>query len=444
MSHMTLFFLYSSLKKMKYLYSGDSFGTIKEYNISKLFNSDESCNDSIIEYSNTSIKSVSFIYVDKLDFNGENQPKGGMFIGYSDGTINFILIPLNSNSNIPKITFKVSGEVIFINDVTLKYPNEFDKGNRVIVSITGSKKLYLFRCPHIDEHSEYFQSIIDLDNTNQSTYSNFIIGAIELPCTNIKCATYNEAINSIAFGGYESDIKIVSLDTLDLTWSSKNIKSNMLKHRMPIDVTKLAFIEEDPEILLCGTGYGEIRLYAPKIQRRPIINYVIWEDKSPVTSLEIIKKWGILKSKSSHGSIFALGNNKGSALLLQISNIQVDNHKKLSYCMGNSESALIKKKSLPLIREYVPFNISTKQLGKRLKGSEDNHRLEISTLGSFKGIMGGATTMCYFQLEDKEKYKDCIFLAIGGPGRYIHIFEVKKRRLIKRFFSSQKTTFLRI
>lgn len=429
---------------MNYLYSGDSFGIIKEYNISKLLNSDESCTESILECSNASIKSVSFIYVDKLDFYGENQPKGGMLIGYSDGTIDFTLIPFNSGSNTPNIKFKVSGEIIFINDITFKYQNEFEKGNRVIVAITRLKKLYIFKFPQIDESSEYFQSIIDLEDTNQLANSNFIIEAIELPCTDIKCAAYNGTRNSIAFGGYESDIKIISLDTLDLTWSSKNIKSNMLKHRVPVDVAKLAFIEEEPEILLCGTNYGEIRLYAPEIQRRPIINYVIWEDKSPITSLEIIKKWGILNSnKNSYGSIFALGNNKGSALLLQISDTKVESHKKLSFCIENRQSALSKKKSTPLIREYVPFNISTKQLGKKLKGNEGNHRLEISTLGSFRGIMGGATTMCYFKLNEKEEYRDHVFLAIGGPGRYIYIFEVKKRRLIKRFFSSQKITFVR-
>ncbi|KAJ1607655.1 hypothetical protein OJ253_2264 [Cryptosporidium canis] len=360
---------------MKHLYSGDLFGTIKEYDISKIMNSDESYSDSIIEYSNKSTKNVSFIYIDNLDFKLKYQSRSGMFIGYSDGTISFISVPFRNDLNVPKITFKLPGEVIFIHDITLRYPNEFELGNRVIVAITGMKKLYLIKFPQTSEYCQQFESMIYLDDTDQPiSYSLYVIRKFELPCTNINCAAYNGATNSIAFGGYESDIKIVNLDTMDISWSSKNLKANALKHRVPVDVRRLAFVEEYPELLLCGTGYGEIRLYAPQIQRRPIINYTIWEDKSPVTSLEVIKKWGILKSnKSSNGSIFAIGNNKGSALLLRLSNTPLENGKKLNLSMDMRDSALNKKKTVSSVRETVPFNISTEQLGNKLKKSVEQY-----------------------------------------------------------------------
>ncbi|OII74230.1 uncharacterized protein cubi_01074 [Cryptosporidium ubiquitum] len=432
---------------MNYLYSGDNFGTIKEYNITKILNSDELSTDSITKYSSKPIKRTTFIYTNKFILNEKNQSKN-MLIGYSDGKIDIILTPLNNDSNIPIISFIVNGEVIFIHDITLNYPNESEKGNKVIVTITGSKKLYLLRLPQINEGHPYFQSTIDLDVNYEdacSIYTDFIIEKFELPCTNLKCVAYNNTKNCIAFGGYESDIKIIRLDTLELAWSSKNIQKNMLKHRMPIDVTKLTFIQEDPEILLCGTGYGEIRLYAPQLQRRPIINYVIWEEKLPVTSLEIIKKWSKLKSnKNSHGSVFAVGNNKGSALLLKISDTQVDNHKNLNFLMENRGSALNKKNIVPLIRECVPFNISIQQSEKNKLNIRSNHRIEISTIGSFKGIMGGITAMSYFKLNTQGEHRDSIFLAIGGLGRYVYIFEVKKRRLVKKIFTSQKTTFINI
>ncbi|KAH8583812.1 WD repeat-containing 74 isoform X1 [Cryptosporidium sp. chipmunk genotype I] len=432
---------------MNYLYSGDNFGTIKEYKITKVLNPDNLSTDSIIEYSSSGfMKKITYIYVNNsINYNGKVRTNNDMFIGYSDGTINVISIPLNNQSDIPKITFLVNGEVIFIRDITFNYSNESEKGNKVIMTITESKKLYLFRLPQINQEQLYFRSTVDFNTDKESiykNYSNLIIEILDLPCTSLKCVAYNKIKNSIAFGGYDSDIKMIDLNTMKLTWSSKNIQLNMLKHRVPIDVTKLAFIQEDPEILLCGTGYGEVRLYAPQLQRRPIINYEIWEEKLPVTGLEIIKNWTKLKSNNSYGSVVAIGNNKGSVLLLKISDTQVNIHKRPNFCLENRDSAFKKKKLLPLIREYVQFNISINKLEEnKLHNIRSIHKVEISTLGSFKGIMGGITTINSFKLNDKE-HSDSIFLAIGGPGRYIYIFEVKKRRLVKKIYTSQKIVFI--
>ncbi|KAL3129080.1 hypothetical protein CHM_3g2640 [Cryptosporidium hominis] len=434
---------------MKYLYSSDNFGTIKEYKITKFLNSDGSFIDSIVEYSNESMKKITYIYAEKkLNSKGGSQSKDDMFIGYSDGTINVISIPLKSQLDIPKITFLVNGKIIFIKDITFNYPNESEKGNKVIIVVTESRKLYLFRLPQINKENPYFQSTINFNACNENaclTYSNLIIETFDLPCNNLKCVAYNKTKNSIAFGGYESDIKMMNLESMKLTWSSKNIQLKMLKNRMPIDVTKLAFLQENPEILLCGTGYGEVRLYAPQLQRRPIINYEIWEEKSPITELEIIKNWTKLKSnRNSYGSVVAIGNNKGSVLLLKITDMQVDIYKRSSFRLESRDSALNKKKILPLIREYVSFKISTDKFKKnKLNNIKSNHKIEISALGNFKGIMGGITTMNSFKLSDKE-HKESIFLAIGGPGRYIYIFEVKKRRLVKKIFTSQKIAFIKI
>ncbi|EAK89059.1 hypothetical protein [Cryptosporidium parvum Iowa II] len=434
---------------MKYLYSSDNFGTIKEYKTTKFLNSDCSFIDSIVEYSNESMKKITYIYAEKkLNSNEESQPKDDMFIGYSDGTINVISIPLKSQSDIPKITFLVNGKVIFIKDITFNYPNESEKGNKVIIVVTESRKLYLFRLPQINKENPYFQSTINFNVCNENaclTNPDLIIETFDLPCNDLKCVAYNKTKNSIAFGGYESDIKMMNLESMKLTWSSKNIQLKMLKNRMPIDVTKLAFLQENPEILLCGTGYGEVRLYAPQLQRRPIINYEIWEEKSSITELEIIKNWAKLKSnRNSYGSVVAIGNNKGSVLLLKITDTQVDIYKRSSFRSESRDSALNKKKILPLIREYVSFKISTDKFKKnKLNNIKSNHKIEISALGNFKGIMGGITTMNSFKLSDKE-HKESIFLAIGGPGRYIYIFEVKKRRLVRKIFTSQKIAFIKI
>ncbi|KAF7458636.1 WD repeat-containing protein 74 [Cryptosporidium felis] len=428
---------------MNYLYSGDSLGVVKEYDMDVIFSSNSSNTESVIKYCNGGIKKVTYIYISgKTSINENKGNNKDMLIGYSDGTICLVSVPFRANLNTPKIIFKVSGEIIFLEDISSNYLNKYDEGN-IILAVTGSMKLYILKLPQIKAKYEHSQSIIDITATDAySIYSDLIMKVISIPCNNLKCIAYNRSKNSIAFGGYESDVRLLNINTYNVYWSSRNIQFNGLKHRIPVDVTKVLFLRENPEILLCGTGNGELRLYAPRLQKRPIINYEIWEEKSPITSLTIIKESGkLLSNKNSNGCIFAVGNNIGSVVLFKLT----ETKEALTYKVSTTKpqlSALIKKRNVSKVGKIVPLSI----FGDEFESDDpisSNKKcfLEISPIGNFKGIMGGVTVMKSkkFNLDD---FKDCNVLIIGGLGRYIYFFEVKKRKLIKKIFTSQKTTFI--
>ncbi|KAK6589188.1 hypothetical protein RS030_213414 [Cryptosporidium xiaoi] len=432
---------------MNYLYCGDNLGAIKEYNINEIFKKESNLSNSIIEASRCDAKGVTFIsfksnYTSFKQVGIEKLNEYEIYVGYSDGLIEIYNGPLVSNSRIPKTRIRVSGEVIFIQDISQNYTDEVELGNTVVLIITNLMKLYILRIPQLLSLQNHLVSVVNihcLTDEDLEFSSKYIINSLELPGTNISCVAYNGVNNSIAYGGYESDIKLFSLKRNSIYWCCKNIRANMLKHRVSIDVTKLIFLRENSEVLLSGTGFGEIRIYSPNSQKRPLINFDLWSDKLPVTSMTVIKKWSQQKSNiNSYSCIVAVGNNKGSTLIIKIV-YGSEKKQEIHTMQEKKKSALSSRKVVPYIEKFF-----IKDVIGLIKDSESdfkNYKIKVSIIGSFKGIIGGIRAMSCFKMEGtKCEYGNANIIAISGPGRYIHLFDVERRKLIKKIFASQKVS----
>lgn len=432
---------------MNFLYSGDNFGTIKEYNIYKILSSSLDFKDLVVDIPNKCLKRVTFISKKKIlreDNSDEKELDGYIFVGYSNGTIESYSVPFLNTSRTPKIQFKLPGEIIFIEDISNNYLNEIQYGESIILVVTSTARLYLLKFPSIHNSQEpHFIDFCSDEDCDLKLHSKYLINTLKLPGTNIKCVSYNKVKNSIAFGGFESDIKLMSLDTFIIYWSSKNVHANILKHRIPVDVSKIVFLREDPEIILSGTGLGEIRIYSPNFQKRPLINYELWEDKSPVTSIAVIKYWGKYKSDiNSYGSIFVVGNNRGSVLLIKLSYSFFEKSK--APIIKSKQSALAKKKNSLFVQKIFLNNVFKEVPSCLLNNSNSNklYKMEVSILASFKGIMGGVTSISSIRIRNSREFNDCFFVVVGSLGRYLYIFDIKKKKLVKKIFNSQKVSCL--
>ncbi|KAH8741356.1 hypothetical protein FG386_003203 [Cryptosporidium ryanae] len=435
---------------MNYLYCGDNLGAVKEYNVNEIFKKDSGSTSSATEVSRCEAKVVTFIsFGNNFESFKQGETEGlnqfDIYIGYSDGLVEIYDGPFVSNSRISKAKIKVSGEVVFIQDVSKNYINQVELGNKAVLIVTNLMRLYILRIPQLNFQSNMSSktTINSLTSENDLEIgSKYIINSIELPGTNVSCVAYNNINNSIAYGGYESDVKLFSLKNNCIYWSCKNVHANMLRHRVPVDVTKIIFLSESAQVLLSGTGFGEIRIYSPNSQKRPLVNFDLWNDKLPVTSLVVIKNWDQYEYKSNintYSCLLAVGNNKGSTLIVKI---VYGKEKKIKTSTINErrKSALSSRKVVPFVEKS--FNNDVIGLKKDSKFDfKESYKIELSVIGSFKGIIGGIRSMICFKAGVFEN-ENANVVAISGPGRNIYLFDIKKRKLIKKIFTSQKISFM--
>ncbi|KAJ3273848.1 WD repeat-containing protein 74 [Terramyces sp. JEL0728] len=85
-------------------------------------------------------------------------------------------------------------------------------------------------------------------------------------------------------GGKERELSIWNYNSekVEPVWKAKNVKNNKLDMRVRVWITDINFIEVQPEKedgsdyktkILISTGYSHIRIYDPKLQKRPVKEY---------------------------------------------------------------------------------------------------------------------------------------------------------------------------
>lgn len=97
--------------------------------------------------------------------------------------------------------------------------------------------------------------------------------------------------NYVAYGGKETDLKIVKLPTdnkkkLEIVFKAKNVSDSKLDLRVPIHIKCLLFdIQSTPDNfkLYTFTAVGDLRYYESKIGRKPRSSVLILPKKAPIT-----------------------------------------------------------------------------------------------------------------------------------------------------------------
>lgn len=116
-----------------------------------------------------------------------------------------------------------------------------------------------------------------------------------------------ESLNIIATGGKETDLKIWNINELGKSvFEAKNVRNDWLNLRVPIWVLGAEFIPESDKIVTC-TGHHQVRVYDPKVQRRPVMDMTF--DEYPITAISLCS------SNESHAII---GNSQGKMATIDL------------------------------------------------------------------------------------------------------------------------------
>ncbi|XP_060066310.1 WD repeat-containing protein 74-like [Ylistrum balloti] len=126
------------------------------------------------------------------------------------------------------------------------------------------------------------------------------------------CMTQNHAMpHVLATGGKENELKIWNLEAPEKpTFQAKNVKNDWLNLRVPVWVIQTRFLPQS-EKLVTTTGHHQIRVYDPKAQRRPVLDFPY--DEYPITALST---WGNQDNKvivgNTHGQMALIDLRKGA------------------------------------------------------------------------------------------------------------------------------------
>ncbi|KAG7856858.1 hypothetical protein KL939_003643 [Ogataea angusta] len=94
-----------------------------------------------------------------------------------------------------------------------------------------------------------------------------------------------------AYGGRETDLTVIKLDTMEVVFRGKNVPNNKLDLREPIWISKVAFATDpqdksDVYKLITVTRYGHVRYYDSAKGRRPVLNFKL-SDKPLITMAKL-------------------------------------------------------------------------------------------------------------------------------------------------------------
>ncbi|KAJ3317528.1 WD repeat-containing protein 74 [Boothiomyces sp. JEL0866] len=169
-----------------------------------------------------------------------------------------------------------------------------------ILNTTGTvlKSIPLFEKQKFVGLSVYKNIVITCSDNGQVDYTPVDVkGAEPLFDYELKGKRINLGINDLccfkvhpnlphlfATGGKERELSLwdYNSEKLEPVWKAKNVKNNKLDMRVGVWVTDINFIEVNPEKesgndfqakILISTGYSHIRIYDPKIQKRPVKEY---------------------------------------------------------------------------------------------------------------------------------------------------------------------------
>ncbi|KAK3104105.1 hypothetical protein FSP39_024457 [Pinctada imbricata] len=101
-------------------------------------------------------------------------------------------------------------------------------------------------------------------------------------------------------GGKENELKLWDVEReLTPIFTTKNVRNDWLNLRVPVWVTGVVFCRDSDRLISC-TGHHQIRVYDPKVQRRPVLDFEF--DEYPITALCL---------HSSDDNLVVVGNTHG-------------------------------------------------------------------------------------------------------------------------------------
>lgn len=118
-------------------------------------------------------------------------------------------------------------------------------------------------------------------NTNKYKYKDFQVDG--------PLSAYDVNSNHIAVGGRENDLKIYDIKTQQKIWSAKNVPDDKLMLRVPIWITAITHINDNPNLVATGTGHKHLRLYDTKVNDSQPISTIDYSDEYHITAIASTK-----------------------------------------------------------------------------------------------------------------------------------------------------------
>lgn len=119
--------------------------------------------------------------------------------------------------------------------------------------------------------------VLNLEDLDAKVEVLQLPGLGPLQSTDICCVAQNpERPELFAYGGKENNLMVAKLDGKELTlvFKAKNVSDDQLQLRIPVWITKVAFLssEEGQYQVLVTTKHGRIQVYDSNKSRKPIVN----------------------------------------------------------------------------------------------------------------------------------------------------------------------------
>jgi ribosome biogenesis protein NSA1 len=115
-------------------------------------------------------------------------------------------------------------------------------------------------------------------------------------------SAYDVRNSHIAVGGRENDLKLYDIKTQRKIWSAKNVPDDKLQLRVPIWITAITHINDNPHLIATGTGHKHLRVYDTNVNYSQPICTIDYSEEYHITSIASSKDGnGIYLADTSGG-----------------------------------------------------------------------------------------------------------------------------------------------
>ncbi|XP_017797455.1 PREDICTED: WD repeat-containing protein 74 [Habropoda laboriosa] len=118
--------------------------------------------------------------------------------------------------------------------------------------------------------------------------------------------------NIIATGGEEHMLKLFDLNRQVQTFIEKNVPHDWLELKVPVWISDIEFLPGTEQIVTTSR-YGHVRLYDPKVQRRPVLSVEL--ENEPLTTLSVVPREKQIIVGSGKGKMNLIDLRKSSKVL---------------------------------------------------------------------------------------------------------------------------------
>ena len=115
-------------------------------------------------------------------------------------------------------------------------------------------------------------------------------------------SAYDIRNSNIAVGGRENDLKLYDIKSQRKIWSAKNVPDDKLQLRVPIWITAIAHINDNPHLIATGTGHKHLRVYDTNVNDTQPVSTIDYSEEYHITAIASSKDGnGIYLADTSGG-----------------------------------------------------------------------------------------------------------------------------------------------